>query len=83
MQHDDPDIYLALAVECLRKARYESSDRWMYVALANAWVSLADRADVEAFHGPTDEGQADADGLSPNAPRISAPELSEAGDARH
>ncbi len=44
---DTADTFLALAVDCLRKARHEGADRWMYVAIANAWINLADRAEVD------------------------------------
>ena len=47
MRDIDADTYLALAVDCLQKARYESEHRWMYVAIANAWVKLADHAEAE------------------------------------
>ena len=47
MQEVDADTYLALAVDCLSKARGESEDRWMYVAIANAWVKLADSAGAD------------------------------------
>ena len=48
MQHADADAYLALAVDCLRKARHEEGDSWMYVAIANAWMKLADGVDADA-----------------------------------
>jgi len=47
MQDANIDTYLALAVDCLRKARNESADRWMYIAIANAWVRLADGATMD------------------------------------
>jgi hypothetical protein len=47
MQHADADAYLALAVDCLRRAREEENDSWMYVAIANAWMSLADRVETD------------------------------------
>jgi hypothetical protein len=47
MPEVDPDAYLAFAVDCLRKSRSESADRWMYVVIARAWINLADRAEVE------------------------------------
>jgi len=56
MQHADADAYLALAVDCLRKARHEDSDSWMYEAIANAWMKLADRVDPDDAEpeGPED-----------------------------
>jgi hypothetical protein len=44
---DAADTYLALAVDCLRRAGREGADRWMYVAIANAWIKLADSAEVD------------------------------------
>jgi hypothetical protein len=48
MKEVDADAYLAFAVDCPQKARHEIEDRWMYVAIANAWVKLADHAEAEA-----------------------------------
>jgi hypothetical protein len=61
MQEVDADTYLTLAVDCLRKARHESQDRWMYVAIANAWIKLADRAEADdASHGDHQAGRTEA-----------------------
>ena len=55
---DAADTYLALAVDCLRRARHEGADRWMYVAIANAWIKLADSAEVDE---DTSQGDREAD----------------------
>src|SRR5580704_9144767 len=57
MQEVDADIYLALAVDCLRKARHEDADHWMYVSIANAWIKLADRTEADdASQGDQEAG---------------------------
>jgi hypothetical protein len=58
MKEVDADTYLAFAVDCLEKARREIEDRWMYVAIANAWVKLADHPEAEA--GPEAEANVPA-----------------------
>jgi hypothetical protein len=57
MPEVDPDAYLALAIDCLRRSRSESADGWMYVAIAKAWINLADRAEVEPDPNIEEESQ--------------------------
>ena len=57
---------IALAVDCLRKAKDESEDGWMYATIAQAWVKLADGIDTDDASPGDHEGGPDAEAKVPD-----------------